>query len=320
MIVAGVAMAVPASIVTALGYQGAAGAVVLAVVVGLIPALRADLRTAIYAAVLLALASGLGAWTSGNAIAAAVIMGTTSLLIGLACRWGRSKTLITVPISVGFIICTTPVLDTNIARSSALLALASLLSALWGAGVGLIMRRRSPAPQLTHEDWQRTLSYALVLAALTGIAAYVSVSTNWGQAGGWFILTVAVVFQPYLRDSLQRMWQRVAGTILGLVLAVLIHAIVSSSALTVLIGIALMLAALYALMETRYPYWVYAALLTPAIVLLLSTPSNFGVTAIERLVATLAGAGLALVAELLLAPLYRVVRSKVAHGTGAVSA
>ena len=74
-----------------------------------------------------------------------------------------------------------------------------------------------------------------------------------------------------------------------------------------------MLVATYLLMNPAYPYWLFASLLTPAIVLLTSSPTNFDSTAAARLFATLAGVGLAVLAEALLAPLYRSAAPKHGH-------
>lgn len=73
-----------------------------------------------------------------------------------------------------------------------------------------------------------------------------------------------------------------------------------------------MLAATYLLMNPANPYWLYASLITPAIVLLTATTTDFESTAAARLFATLAGVGLAVLAEALLTPLYRSSAHK--HG------
>ena len=83
----GLALLVPTVAAHLLGYSAAAGALVLPVAVGLVPAILADLRTALLASVGVSLASGLAAATTGNAIAGAAIMAVTALLVGVACRW-----------------------------------------------------------------------------------------------------------------------------------------------------------------------------------------------------------------------------------------
>ena len=310
----GLAFLVPAVVAHVLGYSAAAGALVLPVAVGLVPAILADLRTALLASVGVSLASGLAAATTGNAIAGAAIMAVTALLVGVACRWGHSKVLIVVIITVGFVICQTPAFASAAPRNALILAGATLASSLWGVAVGRVVRLRVPTPGTPAlEAWDRTWAYAITIAVLTGIAAFVSVNVNWGHEGAWFILTVVVVFQPYLQDSFQRTWQRTAGTILGLLIASTIHELIPWQTLIVIIGMILMLVATYLLMNPANPYWLFASFLTPAIVLLTASPTNFESTAAARLFATLAGVGLAILAEALLTPLYRSAAHRHGH-------
>lgn len=313
MILVFIALLVPTAIAHATGHTAAAGALVLPVAAGLLPALMADVRTAVLAALGVSVASGAAAATSGNAIAGALIMAATALLTGLACRWGRSKTLIVVPITVGFVICQTPAFVSEGRANALILAVATLGSALWGLVIGRVVHHfltKLPAP--TMEPWERTWAYAITLAVLTGIAAFISVRVDWGHAGAWFILTVVVVFQPYLQDSFKRTWQRTAGTLLGLVIASAIHSMVPWQPVIVILGMLLMLVATYLLLNPANPYWLFAALLTPAIVLLVAPPDNFSSTWQARLFATLAGVGLSFVAAMLLAPIYSRAAKK--HG------
>lgn len=310
----GVAILVPSAVAHFIGHSAAAGALVLPVIAGLVPSILADMRTALLASVGVSLASGLAAATTGNAVAGAAIMVLTALLVGMACRWGRSKVLIFVIITVGFVICLTPAFATAAPRNALILAGATLASSLWGVALGRVVRLRVPThPTPALEAWERTWAYAITIALLTGLAAFVSVTVNWGQAGAWFIVTVAVIFQPYLQDSFKRTWQRTAGTLIGLLIAGAIHELIPWQTLLVIIGMVLMLAATYLLMNPANPYWLYASLITPAIVLLTATTTDFESTAAARLFATLAGVGLAVLAEALLTPLYRSSAHKHGH-------
>ena len=80
-----------------------------------------------------------------------------------------------------------------------------------------------------------------------------------------------------------------------------------------MIGMILMLVATYLLMNPANPYWLFASFLTPAIVLLTASPTNFESTAAARLFATLAGVGLAILAEALLTPLCRSAAHRHGH-------
>jgi uncharacterized membrane protein YccC len=240
-------------------------------------------------------------------------MAATALLVGLACRWGRSKNLVLVPITVGFVVCVPPTTTTDLPIQPLLLGAASLAAALWGAAVGSFLGKKMPKAPPQLEIWPRVWAYAIVLAILTGIAAGISVATDWGHAGGWFILTVVLVFQPYLQDSFRRTGQRAVGTVIGVIGAYVIHLLLPWSTVEIIVGAALMVIAVIVAMNPKYPYWFFTALLTPAIVLLAGSSSDFTEVATSRLLATLAGAALSLAAALLLAPIYRAGAKKHGH-------
>lgn len=307
-----VAMAVPPVVAHAAGYSSIAGVLVLPVMAGLLPALLAGIRTALFAAVVVSIGTAAAAMAAGNPVLAALVMGATALITGLACRWGRSKLLVVVPITVGFAVAVTPTAVNDEVANGLILGCASLASALWGAGAGWLIGRRTPKIPPHVETWQRSGAYAVVLAVLTGVAAGITVSTQWGHAGGWFILTVVLVFQPYLQDSWQRMWQRAAGTVVGVVAAFAIHVVVPWATAELVIGLVLLVSSIPVIMNPKYPYWVFTSLLTPGIVLMAGSSGDFEATALARLVATFAGAGLALIAVLLLTPVYSSAAKK--HG------
>ena len=237
-------------------------------------------------------------------------MAGVALIIGLGCHWGRSKNLMIVPITVGFVICLPPSATSDRATDALLLGAATLAAALWGTLAGSLLGRASHKPPHKPEVWARTWSYAIVLAILTGVAAGISVGIAWGHAGAWFIMTVVLVFQPYLQDAFQRTWQRGAGTVIGVLLAFLIHLVVPWSTAELILGEVFLIGSILVISTGKYPYWFFTSLITPAMVLLAGSSGNFVATDGARLLATFAGVGLAFVAELLLAPLYRAGAKK----------
>ena len=299
-----VAMAVPPVVAHAAGYSSIGGALVLPVMAGLLPALLAGIRTALFASAVVSIGTAAAAMTTGDPVRSALVMGMTALITGLACRWGRSKLLVVVPITVAFAVAATPRAATDDVTNGLILGFASLASATWGMAAGWLIGRKTPKIPPHLETWQRSWAYAIVLAVLTGVAAGIAVSTQWGHAGGWFILTVVLIFQPYLQDSWQRMWQRAAGTVVGVITAFVIHAIVPWTTVELVIGLVLLVSSIPIIMNPKYPYWIFTSLLTPGIILMAGSSGDFDATALARLAATFAGAGLALVAIVLLTPVY----------------
>lgn len=307
-----VAVAIPPIVAASVGQTKLAGSLVLPVMATLLPALLAGPRTALFATAVITVGSAGATLTSGDPISGGVVMGLTALVAALGCRWGHSKILVLVPMTVGFLVCVTPSVSSDRGTNALLMGGATLAAALWGTAVGTFLHRNAPQAPATIESWQRTWAYAIVLAILTGIAAGISVAIDWAHAGGWFILTVVLVFQPYLQDSFQRTWQRAGGTVLGVVAAYVIHIVLPWPWVQVLIGAALMVASIMVISEQKYPYWFFTTLLTPAIVLLAGSSTNFTDVAVARLIATFAGAALAFAAAALLAPLYSASAKK--HG------
>ena len=97
----------------------------------------------------------------------------------------------------------------------------------------------------------------------------------------------------------------IAGTLLGLGIAYLLHLLIPWNGVLSILGMVLMVVAMNVLMRKTIPYWVYTSILTPAIILLVTTPTTFDKMETARLIATLSGAALALIAEAALVPLYR---------------
>ena len=310
--VIGGAVALPLLIGALLGYPQVGGAMILPVIAGLVPTMMVGLRTGLIAAAMIGIAGGLSAILHTDAILSALLMASVALATGISCRWGISKNLVLVPIAAGFFICLPPTVTGDTAGNALLLAVIAFASTAWGCAVGWVIARKFHTPDHDEETWRRTWVYAVTLALLTGIAAYISVSGKWGQAGAWFILTLVIVFQPYLKDSWQRTWQRAAGTLLGLGAAYLLHLLIPWNGVLTVLGMVLMVVAMNVLMRKTIPYWVYTTILTPAIMLLVTTPSTFEKLEVARLVATLWGAGLAVIAEAILLPMYR--RGAEAHG------
>jgi len=133
------------------------------------------------------------------------------------------------------------------------------------------------------------------------MATWFVVDLDLGHTGGWIILTIVVVFQPSLGDGFRKAAHRAAGTVLGFVIAVLIGALVTNVGLLYLIGTVFLMIAFILMMQGR-PYWLYATVLTPAIVLLESAGSTVDEVAEQRLGATLIGVTVTVLVMLALTP------------------
>jgi uncharacterized membrane protein YccC len=134
------------------------------------------------------------------------------------------------------------------------------------------------------------------------VATWFVVDLDLGHTGGWIILTILVVFQPSLGDGFRKAAHRAAGTVLGFVIAVLVGAVVTNSGMLYLIGTIFLMVAFILMLQAR-PYWLYATVLTPAIILLESAGTTVDQVAEERLGATLIGVAVTVAVMLVLTAL-----------------
>jgi uncharacterized membrane protein YccC len=139
--------------------------------------------------------------------------------------------------------------------------------------------------------------HALRLAVVTALAELI-VQASGLNHGYWAVLTIFIVLRPDYSSTLYRGLQRAAGTIVGVGLGVATVELARVSLTVLLIGIAISLVAAYAVFTVSY--LLYAVFLTDFVVVLLAL---FGLpplsTAIERLIGTGIGTGLAILAYLL---------------------
>ncbi|MGA8259735.1 MAG: FUSC family protein [Arenicellales bacterium] len=141
--------------------------------------------------------------------------------------------------------------------------------------------------------------HAVRVAAATAIG--LAAELWWRLPHGvWAPLTVLIVLQPHLGATVNKALHRTGGTIAGaLVAAVLVYLFPGGIGMQAAILACLFLTLLF----FRRRYWIAVVFLTPMIILLLTQQvANPWAEITERIVNTLAGAALALVAGYLLWP------------------
>ena len=139
--------------------------------------------------------------------------------------------------------------------------------------------------------------HALRLAAVTG-ATEALVRASGLPHGYWAVLTIFIVLRPDYSSTLYRGLQRAAGTVLGAGLGVATVLLARAGTGFLLAGIAVSLVAAYSVFAVNY--LLYAVFLTDFVVILLAMlglPADS--TALDRLVGTGVGTGLALLAYVL---------------------
>lgn len=156
--------------------------------------------------------------------------------------------------------------DPSSLSNAATVAAVTLLAGLWVAAAGsLTLRGLASSPHTRAWDADLTV-FAATLAGLLGIATYVLMTyTSRGNAW-WILLTILVSVTPTAAGSISRAAQRAGGTILGGAVAALL--VVAIHDRTALVAIGFVAAVASAVTYVKAPYWVFAASLTLALVLL----------------------------------------------------
>jgi uncharacterized membrane protein YccC len=137
---------------------------------------------------------------------------------------------------------------------------------LWIAFIGWLARHEIPAHEPHTVPKAVAQYFAVALAALVGVGAFIAMQWSTSSDAWWLLLTLFVVVQPYFAATLQRSAYRVLGTVLGAVIAALVAELLEG--LPLLISMATLVVTAGAVWaKLTKPYWVYATFLTPAVIL-----------------------------------------------------
>ena len=298
MVVAGFAPAI------GMGFAGWSNGVNVAILSGLAIFIACmggtGWRTGLFVSLPFAILAGLADWAGSTAVWAAIVLAFAAFLRGYAAKAGMHDALIMTVISLGFIAASPPQSNSSL-PAPLFVALVALGASAWATLVMYLLRHRLHQHQHTRLDPTRVLTFSLVLAFLVGAATWAVVALDLGHTGGWIILTIVVVFQPSLGAGFTKAAHRAAGTVLGFLIAILVGSLVPGGPLLSLIGTVFLMVAFFFMLQGR-PYWLYATVLTPAIVLLESSGSTVNTVAEERLGATLIGVAGTLIVMLALVP------------------
>ncbi len=299
----------PWILLSLLGWPNAANTAILPGVAMTVACVTgAGWRTGIIATGPFAVLAGLAAWTSPSPVFAAIVLAVAAFLRGYAAKFGLHDALILTVITLGFIVAMPPHFNSQVA-APLLVAVVTLGSSVWATFVIFVLRKQLPHMPLVKVNPQRVLVYSTVLATLVGIATFLVAQYNLGQTGGWIILTVLVVFQPHLGSGFKKAASRALGTVAGFGISIVIGEFFPTGSILYVFGFVFIVIMFIFLLQNR-AYWLYAMVLTPAVVLLTSANSTVGVIAIERLKATIIGIAFTLLVMLALLPIEKHFEAK----------
>jgi uncharacterized membrane protein YccC len=169
-------------------------------------------------------------------------------------------------------------------------------------GTPLPLRRRLLQPLTANLDW-RSPAFRHALRLATTAAPALAFTMLWFTPyDHWLTITIVMTMQPYFGLTYTRVWQRIAGTVAGGLVASLVGIVCPTPAA---LAVAMFPLATVTLAARALSYGLFITLLPPLIVLLLDmlTPgaSGWEVAGIRTLF-TLLGGGIAVAACFLLWP------------------
>ncbi|GAA1694486.1 hypothetical protein GCM10009808_09470 [Microbacterium sediminicola] len=197
------------------------------------------------------------------------------------------------------------VIDGPLAMDAVVLGLLVAASCAWTIAVVGVILRRSEIPK--HHAAQPTMPYTTLLAVLAGIFTFVTLTWFPGTNAWWSVLTVAVILQPTGAHMREKLFARVAGTVLGGAVALAAVLWLPPMLVTVL-GAAAGLATVITMLM-GIAYWIYASALTVTIVLTSFTPQDAVAGDILRVGITLGTAVVTAVAAVIAARFMRTPSS-----------
>lgn len=276
----------------------AAEAAVFGVLIAFLNMIMGGTRLALAAAVGVILFTPVSLACGTTPLAGAAIMAVVCLAVGTSAGWGLQRGLTMVPLASAYLLISPPSIDGHAPEPSSTAYLLSV-TAVMGistllplAALSFLMRDRV-APRPTGNSRADSIEYAVIISALTAIATGAVLALRPGPNSFWLVLTLLAIVQVGPQATLRKTVSRSGGTLLGAAIAVVLGILIPNSTAILVFGlIALLLTLTFA---GGSSYWLYTACLTPTIIML-SGASAAESVAEARVIYTLIGAGLALVA------------------------
>lgn len=271
-------MLAPTNLAYILFGAAAALAVALGFVISLTPATKLPARYALAAVVPAAMTGAVAVALAGQAFPAACFVALACILIAPA-NVLQNGLLAGIP-TVAAVYATLPT-----QASPGTVAVGMLVGGGIAVGVGTRVPRTG---ELVGVDRRTSWRHAIAMAASVGVVVFAVTALDLPH-GYWIPMTMTLVLRPYGAETLAVARDRIAGTLAGAVLALIMVLFLPSwTAIMVIVGLLVLILA-YAILG-RYAQEVL--FLTPFIVLL-GTGGVAAATvglAVQRILATLLGA------------------------------
>jgi hypothetical protein len=265
----------------------------------------------VFAAIGMALCGFLGALLGKSTGLTAVVGGLIAAMCGLATQYGQAPWWFTLQWSIAFFLAGAAPSDLHDAFQRGLLILLgaglqiAIIVVAWafhpfGAATessraGEAMR---PLGQLFPSPVE--VRYALAIGVMVAMALIMERASGL-ENGYWIPMTALIIVKPSGRDTMIRTVQRIMGTLIGGAAATAMAAALRPSAAALAICITMLAWCTYAMQRASYAafsFWITATVVFMMALSGLPEPEAAG----RRIIATLIGAVLAVIAGLIAAP------------------
>ncbi|MFA7266461.1 MAG: FUSC family protein [Candidatus Nanopelagicales bacterium] len=230
---------------------------------------------------------------SGSPLLAALLVAACAYAIAMCALRGLTTAMLQIAIFVPYLIHASPAPPPGGSRDAAYfiaVAVTILLAGTWGTAIAWLVLRNKPLPKRPAIPSRHDAVLAGgIVAVVTGLITYVALSRAASTEWVWILLTIFILTKPTPGLNWSRAQSRVLGTGIGVAVAALVGVLGLPTLVLNLLGALTMTAALTLQLKGQ-PYWIYASLLTPAVILVDSAANDTGELALQRFVFTVIGA------------------------------
>jgi len=237
----------------------------------------------------------------GHPLATTLLMVGIAVMVGLSAVWGLHAVAAFAAIQPAIVVIagyhsvsfggTTP----GSVGQSLISAGVVVIGGVWAVLIGWTLLRDESSGPPARVPSRIVVFYMGALVLMLGVASYIASTWFLKTTAGWVLLTILLVTRPTYDESRQMIRERGVGTAVGGLIAAVVAVIVSNSTALVAIGtVSMVVAAVLQLQHARYAY--FAVFVTAAIVLVDAQRSNVFEIDLQRVVYSLIGVALVVVA------------------------
>lgn len=231
----------------------------------------------------------------------ATFYGVVAAVAALMSRRGLHSATLLIPLFAAFPLLSPPQVPwaPEPWQDAAVIGLATAAGSLWLIAVmHLLLGAKSAHLSLKPVTSAVAVSYAIIMGTITGVTACVLLLRNPSHQGTWLLLTLVILLQPAVHDTISRSIARTLGTILGVGVAAVLGQLVTATTVRLILAAIFLFGALLVRYALKRPYWQYVSLLTPAVILMDSASGGMTGNIEDRVLFTLLGAAVAIAVAL----------------------